>query len=522
MDNRRYFLAFLVSLAVLILYPYYIQMISPNSYKQTSYEEVKPNIKLPDPPPPQPRPEAEARSFKEGAYEAAFSSQGGTLLGLKYGGSIFYEAGREGKGIFGLRLLNESGDLRQEIFEVSEAKDGAPQFTYEKAGEYRITKKFFFGDDRPTLVQEIEFENLSDREKNFTVELDYALKLGTLHGQDEMSVEMVQFSGGEVRSTKLKTLQKGVFATAEPAEWHGLLRRYEVLLVKPDWKIVGQESVAEGENAVSRLKLAPLAVAPGERKRAHVLIYAGPQKYSELKSLGLNFEKILTQGVLGTLRLWMLLGLDYFFHLTGNYGVAILVLTLLIKLLFTPLTHFSYQSMGKMQALQPKMKALQNQHKNDPQRLNKETMELYRRNRVNPLGGCLPMVLQIPIFIAFYQVLSTTADIKGAAFIGWIRDLSEPDRLFSWPADLPFIGHSFNLLPVLMIGSMLWQQKLTPQTTADPVQQKIMYLMPIVFGFVFYNLPSGLVLYWFVNNLLTIFHQLFIKRIPVILHHEDQ
>ncbi|MBI2167631.1 MAG: YidC/Oxa1 family insertase periplasmic-domain containing protein [Candidatus Omnitrophica bacterium] len=443
-------------------------------------------------------------------------------MSLKRGGSLFYEAGLEGKGIFGLRLLNEPGDLRQEIFEVSETRDGAPQLTYEKAGEYRITKKFFFGEDRPTFVQEIDFENLSDREKNFTAEIDYALKLGAVHGQDEMSVERVQLSAGEVRSAKLKNLRKGVLATAEPAEWHGLLRRFEALLVKPDWKIVGEESEAEGDNLVSRLKLAPLAVAPGEQRTARLLVYAGPQKYGELKSLGLDFEKILTQGMLGTLRLWMLLGLDYFFHLTGNYGVAILVLTLLIKLLFTPLTHFSYQSMGKMQALQPKMKALQSQHKNDPQRLNKEMMELYRRNRVNPLGGCLPMVLQIPIFIAFYQVLSTAADIKGAAFIGWVRDLSEPDRLFSWPSDLPFIGHSFNLLPVLMIGSMLWQQKLTPQTTADPMQQKIMYLMPIVFGFVFYNLPSGLVLYWLVNNLLTIFHQLVIKRIPVILHHEDR
>src|SRR3989338_7350631 len=165
--------------------------------------------------------------------------------------------------------------------------------------------------------------------------------------------------------------------------------------------------------------------------------------------------------MLGTLRLWMLLGLDYFFHLTGNYGVAILVLTLLIKLLFTPLTHFSYQSMGKMHALQPKMKALQSQHKNDPQRLNKEMMELYRRNRVNPLGGCLPMVLQIPIFIAFYQVLSTAADIKGEPFMFWIRDLSEPDRAWTLPFTLPFLGDGINILPILMLGSMVWQQRLT-------------------------------------------------------------
>jgi YidC/Oxa1 family membrane protein insertase len=136
--------------------------------------------------------------------------------------------------------------------------------------------------------------------------------------------------------------------------------------------------------------------------------------------------------------------------------------------------------------------------------------------------GCMPLVLQIPIFISFYQVLSEAVELKGAPFIFWIRDLSEPDRLFSWSASLPFIGNSFNLLPILMIGSMLWQQKLTPSTAATPEQEKIMYFMPVIFGFVFYNLPSGLVLYWFINNMLTIGHQIVIKRIPVILHHEDQ
>ena len=177
--------------------------------------------------------------------------------------------------------------------------------------------------------------------------------------------------------------------------------------------------------------------------------------------------------------------------------------------------------MQKMQALQPKVKAIQKQFQSDSARMNKEMMELYRRNRVNPMMGCLPLVLQIPIFITFYQVLSEAVDLKGANFIGWIHDLSRPDRLFTFPTSLPFIGDAFNLLPILMIGSMVWQQQLTPQTATAPGQEKLTYLMPIIFGFIFYNLPSGLVLYWLANNLLTIFHQLVIKRIPVVLHHED-
>ena len=132
------------------------------------------------------------------------------------------------------------------------------------------------------------------------------------------------------------------------------------------------------------------------------------------------------------------------------------------------------------------------------------------------------MLLQIPIFIALYQVLSDAVELKGAAFIWWMKDLSEPDRLFTFPAALPVVGNAFNLLPLLMIGSMVWQQALTPKTASTPEQEKLMYFTPLIFGFVFYGLPSGLVLYWLANNLLTIFHQLVIKRVPVILHHEDR
>jgi YidC/Oxa1 family membrane protein insertase len=149
-------------------------------------------------------------------------------------------------------------------------------------------------------------------------------------------------------------------------------------------------------------------------------------------------------------------------------------------------------------------------------------MQLYKRNRVNPMGGCLPMLIQIPIFIAFYQVLSEAIELKGAPFIAWINDLSEPDRLFTFPVSIPFLGDSFHLLPILMLASMVWQQKLTPQAGATPEQTKIMAFMPLIFGFIFYKMPSGLVLYWFVNNVLSIIHQIFIKRMVVVLHHEDR
>jgi YidC/Oxa1 family membrane protein insertase len=166
--------------------------------------------------------------------------------------------------------------------------------------------------------------------------------------------------------------------------------------------------------------------------------------------------------------------------------------------------------MKEMQHIQPQVEQLRVLYKDNPQRLNKEIMELYRQHKVNPLGGCLPMVLQIPIFFALYQVLSRSIALKGADFL-WIKDLSEPDRLLKFPVELPLIGQYFNLLPVLMAVGMFIQQKssMGKMSGSSAEQQKMMLIvMPIMFGFIFYNMPAGLVLYWFVNSALASAYQL--------------
>jgi YidC/Oxa1 family membrane protein insertase len=254
-----------------------------------------------------------------------------------------------------------------------------------------------------------------------------------------------------------------------------------------------------------------------------IFIYAGPQRYEVLRSFNVGFDEILSRGFFGFFKLILLRSLKFFNNYCHNYGWAIIILTLLIKGLFTPLTHMSFESMRKMQALQPRIKSLQEQFKKDPTKLNQKMMELYKRNRVNPMGGCLPMVMQIPIFISFYQVLAEAIELKGAPFIYWVQDLAEPDRLFRLPVEIPFLGDSFNLLPLLMLGSMIYQQKLSPQMGSTPEQAKMMaWMMPIMFGAMFYKMPCGLVLYWFINNLLSIIHQVVIKRgAEIILHHEE-
>ena len=204
----------------------------------------------------------------------------------------------------------------------------------------------------------------------------------------------------------------------------------------------------------------------------------------------------------------LLYALRFFHKYVGNWGLAIIILTILIKVLFWPLTHKSYKSMKEMQKLQPYMAKLREKHKGNKEQLNKELMSLYKTYKVNPVGGCLPMVIQIPVFFALFRILGNSIELRHAPFIFWINDLSAPDRLFSFAFKIPFMSPPYGIpiLTLLMGASMLIQQKMTP-TPGDPTQAKIMMFLPVVFTVMFINFPSGLVLYWLVNNILSIGQQ---------------
>jgi YidC/Oxa1 family membrane protein insertase len=176
-----------------------------------------------------------------------------------------------------------------------------------------------------------------------------------------------------------------------------------------------------------------------------------------------------------------------------------------------------------MQAIQPKMNSLKERYKDNAEKLHKETMELFKRNRVNPMAGCLPMLVQMPVLIAMYHLLSEAVELQGAPFVGWMHDLSQPDRLFMLPFTIPFLGwDAFNLLPLFMIASQYGFQKIMPQPSTSPDQAMMFKFMPVMFGFISYNMPSGLVLYWSLQNLLSIGHHMLVSRSPIDLHHEDK
>ena len=246
---------------------------------------------------------------------------------------------------------------------------------------------------------------------------------------------------------------------------------------------------------------------PGATERATLFI--GPKELDILKAVGKGLERAIDFGYFGFVSIPFLYVLHFFHRFTGSYGLDIILLTVLIKLLMAPLTHKSFASMKQMQKLQPQMEKLKEKYGGDKEKLNKEIMELYRRNGVNPLGGCLPMVLQFPVFIGLYNALSTPIELRHAPFL-WINDLSRPDWE-SLPIALGGWQFGFPVLTILMGASMFIQQWMTP-TAGDPNQRKIMLLMPLMFTFMFVSFPAGLTVYWLVNNLLTIAQQYWINR----------
>jgi YidC/Oxa1 family membrane protein insertase len=226
-------------------------------------------------------------------------------------------------------------------------------------------------------------------------------------------------------------------------------------------------------------------LAPGQKLSWNTQFYFGPKDYARLQKLGLGLDRAVDFGFFAPISKLANSALVYFHKVTGNYGASIIILSLIIQLLLTPLSVKSFKAMAVMKKIQPEMQAIQQRYKSDPQRMNQEIMDLYKRHGTNPVGGCLPMLLQLPIFFALFNALRNSWDLHGANFVFWIKDLSAKDPYY--------------VLPLIMGGIMFLQQHLSPQTS-DPAQAAMMKWMPVIFTFMFLTFPSGLVLYWLINS----------------------
>jgi YidC/Oxa1 family membrane protein insertase len=281
--------------------------------------------------------------------------------------------------------------------------------------------------------------------------------------------------------------------------WVGMIQHYFVTAWVPPAGVAREfYTRAVDRNLYSVGNIVPVpALAPNERTSTQARLYVGPQDQNQLAAIAPGLDLVVDYGWLTLLAKPIYGVLEFLHRMVGNWGWAIVLLTVLIKALFYPLSAASYRSMARMKEVTPRMMKIREQYGNDKQKMNMAMMELYKTEKINPLGGCLPILVQIPVFIALYWVLLASVEMRNAPWILWVQDLATPD--------------SWLILPLLMMATMWIQFKLNP-TPPDPVQAKVMAVMPIIFGVMFFFFPAGLVLYWLTNNILSIAQQWYVTR----------
>lgn len=293
-------------------------------------------------------------------------------------------------------------------------------------------------------------------------------------------------------------IAKGEKSFSNAVKWTAFGDKYFLTALIAKEKSISSLNIKSAEGFIEQKVTSPkISINPGSEISVPYEIYIGPKDIDILKAQNNNLEEVIDLGWFAVIAKPLLHSLKLFYKYLHNYGLAIIAITVILKIIFFPLTHKSYKSMKEMQKLQPQMQALKEKFKDDRDGLNKSVMELYKTHKVNPLGGCLPMVVQIPVFFGLYKALMFSIELRHAPFYLWIMDLSSKDPYY--------------ITPIIMGITMFIQQKMTP-TNMDPVQAKMMLALPVVFTAMFLNFPSGLVLYWLINNILTIAQQMYINK----------
>ncbi len=314
------------------------------------------------------------------------------------------------------------------------------------------------------------------------------------------------------QKVEFKDIAKGSTSHEKAGDsgWVAMVQHYFAsawLVPQPGPREFRTTKVADNHYTVAMVM--PLGdVAPGSTKVFEATLFAGPQEENNLAALAPGLELVKDYGWLTVLSKPLFWLLDKLHSVLGNWGWAIVALVVLLKIAFYWLNASAYRSMGKMKALAPKVEELKGRYKDKPQEMQQAMMRIYKEEKVNPLGGCLPIFVQMPFFIALYWVLLSSVEMRGAPWIAWITDLAQPDSLFGV---IPGLNMPIGPLPILMTASSLFQVWLNP-APADPMQAKLMWMMPLIFGIMFFFFPSGLVLYWLTNNVLSIAQQWFINK----------
>lgn len=455
---------------------------------------------------------------KTGRVTFIFSNKGAVLkkaLVQKYtdeDGNPIDLVNSEEVSIYPLTLLSDNAEINYilanayfdtssdflELFDGGPAKKLTMHLQHESGLEVHREFSFNFDQYLFQVVTRIQAPALAQKNIKYTVV--WGPDLG---GETESKTDYFTFSGPTtfIDNKRVETPAdevKDIFRHKGTLTWTAIQNKYFAAAMIPQDGIKNAVALNKDDGLYVGLELQTVQSAAN----ASYLMYIGTKELQVLEDSGHDLVRLIDYGWFGNKFAFLvkpiLKALNYFYGLTGNYGWSIIFLTCIIKLLFSPLSHKSFKSMKGMQKIQPYVKIIQQRNKDNRQKMNEELLDLYKKNRVNPLGGCLPMLLQIPVFIALYHALFFSIELRGAPFMLWIQDLSVSDPYY--------------VTPVLMGATMFLQQKMTPMM-GDPIQQKIMMFLPIVFTFLFLTFPAGLVIYWTVNNLLTISQQFYIYKI---------
>lgn len=517
METKRMLLAVALSMAVLFAFQYFApkRPVPPKAAEQAAPGAVAPAAAAAGggaapavgeavAPTPAVVPVTRATVANE-LLSLDLSSRGGAIVGAR----LLGYRDRAGKGGSPVAVLGQSGDLAGEVtlpavglgagadFRELERTAARVVYGWDSPGGVHVEKTYALEPGRYDVTVTVRVRNGSPAALKDRPTVRLARDYGA--GEDKYTFTGPTYLlGDKLEQAKLKDLKKEAKQGSGEIPWVALLEKYFLVAALPT-RATGnavRASVASGQDKLASVELtgAEVDLPPGGEASLGYRLYVGPKATEALAPLGANLTRVIDYGWFGAIARPLLSFLKLLYGFLGNYGLAIIALTTLVKAVFWPLSAKSFQSMQKMKELQPKMQKLKERYSDDKNRLNMEVMQLYKTHKVNPLGGCLPMLVQIPVFFALYRVLLNSIELRHAPFFLWITDLSAKDP--------------FYVTPLIMGASMFLQQKLTPATGVDPVQAKMMlYGMPVLFTFMFLNFPSGLVLYWLVNNVLSIAQQ---------------
>jgi YidC/Oxa1 family membrane protein insertase len=546
MEQSRLFIAIAISFLIFFLWSKFFAPLPPQVPSEAVKEETQSSAEKPDQKAPaveakaepvkpvmveKPSKKARTLTVDTPLYKITLSEKGGAVTGFvlkEYretieqdsmpkelihkdtnGGSVLVALSGQGQPDFETAVF--STDLDEDTLEV---KDSPSQIRFQyQAGSGLIVEKIYsFAPDSYLIDLKVKVYNGSDQ--NYQGSLAVGLRNSLDKDAGKLSFEGPSgFIEGQLQQIKIKDIEEQNKFSGK-INWVAIEDRYFMTSIIPAGDFNGNMILAVNDKTVQNQLVKDIGnLSPQQSEGVTLKLFMGPKNLSLLKSFKNHLDKAINFGWFDFLAKPCLWFMNFIYGFIPNYGIAIIILTIVTRAAFWPLAKKSYKSMGEMRKIQPLMQEIREKYKDDKTRMNQEMMTLYRTYKINPMGGCLPMLIQLPVFFALYRMLYSAIELRHAPFFGWITDLAAPDRLFNFGIKIPFMEPPYGIpvLTLIMGASMLLQQKMTP-TPGDPAQAKMMMLMPVIFTFIFINFSSGLVLYWLVSNIFSMAQQYYTQK----------